>query len=66
MNINTYITCKDHLALIQFLEVALIVKAEENDKDIDTVLDRLGQEIRYVNEQGINYQSPVFNYVKEN
>lgn len=65
MNINTYMVCKDHLALIQFLEIILMVKAEENSTDINTVLDRLGQEIQYVNEQGIKYQSPVFNYVKE-
>lgn len=66
MNINTYMVCKDRLALIQFLEIVLMVKTEENSTDINTVLDRLGQEIQYVNEQGINYQSPVFNYVKEN
>lgn len=66
MNIDTYMVCKDHLALIQFLEVVLMTKTDYGDTDIDTVLDRLGREIQYVNEQGINYQSPVLNYIKKN
>jgi hypothetical protein len=66
MNIDTYMVCKDHLALIQFLEIVLMVKETENSTGINTVFDRLGQEIQYVNEQGINYQSPVLNYIKKN
>lgn len=66
MNIDTYMVCKDHLALIQFLEVVLMTKIDYGDTDIDAVLDRLSHEIQYVNEQGINYQSPVLNYIKEN